>query len=300
MDSHKIFEYFEEKVIRKAGEFYKKTLTSGLSKERDFNFISNNFIKILSDKEESTIPKSDQEFFDLLRIFKNRGQYYSNNDIVNIFKYELLENYNESKISNVVPYKEVVIRAAIYEGLTKSYAIISNHSNYFSMLYKFDEIENLVFTYDSNRLNELEYELRKKHYPENSQNIIEMTKDVIDENNNKEESRDIILHGIKFNLCEFALFQREWRDCNSPNTPFRELYDKVLMDFNDPYNYGSKKRYDSTTFYKILKEDYLNYKQSFDVCLAYDKVIELVGKTNNKVFKAHIINKLENVKLKLR
>lgn len=301
------FKDIENKEIIKTGELYKKALVSGFSRERTFNHISNNFINIIFEKQESTIPKSEQELHELLRMFKNRGQYYGSNDTENIFKYELLEHYNKSEISGSVTYNELVIRTAIHEGLMKSYAIISNHSNYFSMLYKFDKLESFVFTYDTNKLNALERELRRKCYPESypDANVIDISEDDIDNQNdmdeqdNTEGAIDITLLGIEFNLQEFALYQREWRDFISPEISLREVYDKVLMDFNDPYNYGSK-RYDSTPFYKFLKKDYLKHKLNFDVCLAYEKVEKLVDKTNNKLFKDHIRSKSTKAKFKLR
>lgn len=296
MDSHKIFEYFEGKVITKAGEFYKNVLVSGRNKERDFNFISNNFIRILVDKEESTIPKSNQELFELWSIFKNRGHYYSINDTVNIFKYELLENYNESQIRNVIPYKEVVIRIAIYEGLTKSYAIISNHNNYYSMLYKFNELENLVFTYDSNELNELENNLREKNYPKDTNLTLNSKSGKgrnMEELKSKKQNHIKIYH-FTFNLNEFALYQKEWRNCFMSEVQIKDVFDKVMLDFNDPFNYLKKKsKYSSTTFYKSLLEDLPVNKKGFNVLNTYNRLLQLAEFIDNDVFHIHIENQIE-------
>ena len=301
MEYHKIFEDQEQDTFINSGTSFKETLIDGLHRELAFNQLRNNYLKVLREKTNEIVPNSDKELQSLFDIFKNRSNYYGKNDTKNIFKNELAEKYNNSSIKENITYEELAIKIGVYMGLTKSDATISNHTNYFTMLYEFDEIERFVFTYDANKLNEHERELRRKCYPENNvnTNFTEMTTDIFEDENIKEESKDIILHGIKFNLYEFALYQREWRDCNSFNTPLREVYDKVLMDFNDPYNYGNK-RYDSTAFYRILKEDFLRSKQNFDVYLAYQKVEELVNKTSNKIFKEHIKVKFKKATYKFK
>jgi len=298
MEYHKIFENHEQDTFNKSGVSFKETLINGRHKDLNYNRLRDHYLNVLDEKTNRMFPNSDKEFQSIFTILNKRSQIYDNNDPKSIFKNELVEKYNNSSIKKKITYEELAIKLGVYTGLKKSYATISNHTNYFTMLYKFSKLENFIFTDDANKLNEYESELRRECYPENNANI-NITKMTNGEENSKEESNDIILHGIEFNLYEFALYQREWKDCNSQKTSLREVYDKVLMDFNDPYNYGGK-RYDTTTFYRILKEDYIRSKQSFDVCLAYEKVEKLVDKTNNKVFKVHIKEKLETARFKLR
>ena len=165
--------------------------------------------------------------------------------------------------------------------------------------------KKFIFTYDFNKINILEQELLNKDHPKRGGNIIdfggkiekESIISISSQEATKDESIEIVLHGVTFNIYEFALYQREWRDCNAANTTYREIYDKVMMDFNDPYNYG-KKRYDSTLFYRVLKDDFLSKVNYFDVCLAYNKIKKLVLQTNNTVFKKYIIEKLSKVEFK--
>jgi len=305
MEYHKTFAYFEQKTINNAGNIFKKYLLNGIEEERDFLFLSNNCRKELYTRKNHIFPNTNQELYSYLFLFKARADYYKSNWDEKILKNELFQKYKKGSIKNEISYNDLIFKIAVYSGLDKASSIITSKKNFYSLLFDHNEMEKFIFTYDFDKINVLEQELLNKYHPNRSGNIIKFNGKTEEKSSEsfatpdvtKDESIEIVLHDVAFDIYEFALYQREWRDCNAANTTYREIYDKVIMDFNDPYNYG-KKRYDSTLFYRVLKDDFLSKVNYFDVCLAYQKIKKLVSQTNNTIFKKHITEKLNKVEFK--
>ena len=244
--------------------------------------------------------------YSYLALFKDRAHYYKTNWDENILKNELFQKYKKGSIRKEITYEDLVFKIAVYTGLDKASSILYSKNNFYALLFDHNEMGKFIFTYDFDKINILEQELLNKYHPNRGGNIIEFNGKADEEESNKtisssdvtkDESVEIVLLGVTFNIYEFALYQREWRDCNASGTTYREIYDKVMMDHNDPYSYG-KKRYDTTLFYRVLKDDFLSKVKYFDVCLTYNKIKKLVSKTNNTLFKKHIIEKLNKVEYK--
>ncbi|NOQ91407.1 MAG: hypothetical protein GQ552_01665 [Flavobacteriaceae bacterium] len=305
MKYHQTFEYFEQKTINIIGIFFEKYLLKGIEEDRDFNFLSNNCRKEVNDRQKDIFPGSNQELYSYLSLFKNRAHYYKTNWDENIFKNELFLKYKKGSIRKEITYEDLVFKIAVHTGLDKASSILYSKNNFYSLLFDHHEMKKFIFTYDFDKINILEQELLNKYHPNRGGNIIEFNEKTEEESNKtislsdvtKDESVEIVLLGVTFNIYEFALYQREWRDCNASGTTYREIYDKVMMDHNDPYSYG-KKRYDTTLFYRVLKDDFLSKVNYFDVCMAYNKIKRLVLQTNNTLFKKHIIEKLNKVEYK--
>lgn len=306
MEYHKTFEYFEQKTINNAGNFFKKYLLNGIEEKRDFSFLSNNCRKELYTKKNTIFSNTEQELYSYLSLFKNRAEYYNSNWDEKIFKNELFQKYKEGSIKKEISYNDLIFKIAVHSGLDKASSILYSKNNFYTLLFDHNEMGKFVFTYDFDKINILEQELLNKYHPNRGGNIIEfkekkkeeeLTTSIPAPNVTKDESIEIVLHDITFDIYEFALYQREWKDCNAPGTTYREIYDKVMMDHNDPYSYG-KKRYDTTLFYRVLKDNFLSEVKYFDVCLTYHKIKKLVLQTNNTIFKKHIIEKLKKVKSK--
>ena len=305
MDYQPAFEYFQQKTINNSGNLFKNYLLSGLKEDRDFNFLSNNSRKELYTRKNNIFPNSNQELYSYLTLYKDRSNYYRSDQDEKILKNELFQKYKKGSVRKVISYKNLVYKIAVHTGLDKATSILSRKRNFYELLFDHNEMEKFIFTNDFDKINILEQELLDKYHPNRGGNIIDFSGKIEEKSNTsisspdvtKDEYIEIVLHGIKFNIYEFALFQREWRDCNAANTTYREIYDKVIMDFNDPYNYG-KKRYDTTLFYRVLKDNFLSKVNYFDVCLAYNKIKKLVLQTNNTAFKKHIIEKLSKVEFK--
>lgn len=304
MDYHKIFKYFEEKSFNKTGVLFKNYLIKGLEDEREFNLLYNQSLKELSSRKNDLFPKSDQNLFAFLTLFNNRPSYYKSNWDEKIIKNELFQEYKKSPLRKEITYVELIFRLAVYSGIKNSHSIISSKRLFYSLVYDNSEFDKYIFTYNLNEINSIELELMNKYHPKRSGNVFNLDNTINVKISpkekteaNRDESKQIILHGIKFSLYEFALYKIEWVKCYSLEIPLREIYDHILIDFEDPFNCGTK-RYNSTLLYKVLK-DMSNAKyNSLDLCLVYSKIEKLVSKTNNKEFKNYIKNKLVAAEVK--
>ncbi len=288
------FNYFEKKTFETSGAFFKKFLEYGNKSQLDFTYLLNEFNRELNTKIVQLISSEDKELYDLLQLFNSRAGIYKSEPEKNIIDNQLLHQYKKSSLQKKISFKEVIYKLALHSGLTKSKSVITHKRFFYEMLYDKNLLDYFIYTADINTINKTEDSIRKKLSNSSIGNTIDLNEverleiasaEKADEKKN--ESNIILLYGIRFNLYEFALYQREWRDFACPNTPFREIYDKVKMDFQDPFGY-KRKRYDTTLFYKVLKEEFRDKVNYFDVCLAYKKILKLASNTNNKKFKTHL------------
>ena len=297
MEYHLVYKYFEEKTINKAGELFKKYLINGLIDDREFNLLYNNCLKELGGRSNEIFSNSNQELNSFLTLFNDRTSFYNKNFDEHILENELYNMYKKSPIRKTVTYKGLILKLAVYTGLNKSYSIISNKRSFFELIYNKNEFKKFIFINDFNDISKAEQKLLNKYYPKRGGNIIDFdslsdnTNSKINEKNKlKKVNDDIDLFGVRFNLNEFALYNREWKNFKKHNTvSFKDIFDKVMMDFNDPYNYLRLNRsYDGTPFYKALQEDKPLDKKNFNVEVAFNKIMNLTKKVGNDKFLKYI------------
>ena len=322
MELHTLYFNTYKKILNKKSDWYKSRLIKNKSEYITFNKTSNESLTSLTDYIEKLIAEENNiRYMEFLNVFNSRHREYNVKHEELIIKNELKTAFHESELSASVPYDKFIITLAEYSAIKESSRIIQNGYNYYQLIYTEDLInEEFIFYSDDYIKDDKFYKLRDKIYPPLVDTSIDITTEeiikvdetqpleilnFIEDNTkiNKEDPRIyvIMLGNTEFNRVEFALYHRMWRDSVASEMKLRELYDKVIMDFNDPFdNFSSFKRYDSDPFYKNLKNENPKDTSEFNLCLALKKILKIISATNNNVFSDYIKQKISRVEVENR
>lgn len=311
MELHTLYFNTYNKVLNEKSDWYKSRLIDNKAEYRTFNKTSNESLTLLTNYvEKLTIEENKNRFMELFSVFNSRYSEYNVKHEELIIKNELKTTFFENELSSTMSYEKLITTLAEYSAINESSRIIQNGYNYYQLIYNEDLInDEFIFCSNDHIKNDKFYNLRDKINPPlidpsidyTSENIIKSdekqtfeTSNYIEDNPNIDEinSKEVIikLGGIEFTLLEFALYNRLWSDfVSDEKMVFRELYDKIMMDFNDPFNDIIKgKRYDSTSFYGALKDNNPDDNDEFNQCTTLDKILRLLASTKNINFVKYI------------
>ena len=279
-------------------------LIEGRKTGRQYKSVINNFGARLYDfREKFTFEafSNSRNFSQFYNTFESRKFHYKTNCENSIFKNEVKALYEKDSIRNEIAYDSIVYTLSVYENCIKIFKYINDYSEFYEIIFDHGNFDDYLFSENKISMNNHFEKLKEKYNISNIQKIIKVSTQNTIKKYDKQNNA-ITLRGIEFTLLEFALYNRLWSDFTSDGKMvLRELYDKIMIDFNDPFNdIRENKRYDSTPFYTALKANNPYDNDAFNQCITLDKILELLASTKNIKFVKYIKQRKRVLKDKRR
>jgi hypothetical protein len=154
MQYQETYTYFYSKYYNKAELLIKHFLIKRENQGKVFLVAFNDVFHYLSDTiTKENIINTNEHLKPLHVLFKKRNQFYTKNEVQNIFENEIKEAFNlvpSVELPKNYSYSTLIIEMAILEAITEIARVFSNQSQLMEMFYKANDFSDFeIRTYDN-------------------------------------------------------------------------------------------------------------------------------------------------------
>ena len=147
----KIYEGFYSKYYDQLEQFAKDFFIAKKGENRNYNYARNNIeIYLYNDYVKDAVYTKNDNLNKLHSIFHNRASYYDREFMLDVFKNEIKNNFDEidkTRLPKDYNYLKFIEEVAFIESRNELFRLISAHAQLFEMIYKLNRFDIFEIRY---------------------------------------------------------------------------------------------------------------------------------------------------------